>query len=92
MATQALGILETAGLTAALVGANAMLNAAEISLIGRNQTPAGQVAVLVEGDVASVRAALEAGSAAAAPYGAVLGAKVLPCPSKELDKLLPTLG
>lgn len=92
MATQALGILETRSLVSALVGADAMLKAAEVSLIGRNQTPAGQVAVMVGGDVASVRAAVEAGAAAAAPYGEVTAGKVLPCPHEEVDKLLPTLG
>lgn len=92
MATQALGILETRGLVAALVGADAMLKSADVTLIGREQTPTGLVAVMVGGDVASVRAAVEAGEAAVAPHGGVQAVKVLPCPHGELDKLLPTLG
>lgn len=92
MPTQALGILETRGLVPALAGADAMLKAADITLIGRQQTSARRVSILIRGDVASVRASIEAGEAAAGVCGEVLAAKVISRPHPEVEKLLPTLG
>ena len=86
--SQALGILETQGLTAILEATDAMLKSANVQLVGKEKIGAAYVTVIVRGDVAAVKAAVEAG-AAAAPLGKVIAAHVIARPHQELIALLP---
>lgn len=87
--SQALGILETQGLTAILEATDAMLKAANVKLVGKEKIGAAYVTIVVRGDVAAVKAAVEAGAAAAAPLGKVIAAHVIARPHEELCALLP---
>lgn len=86
----ALGLIETQGLIGALEATDAMLKAAEVHLVGKEKIGAAYVTVMVKGDVAAVTAAVEAGQAAAARVGHVIGAHVIARPHVELLELLPT--
>lgn len=86
----ALGLIETQGLIGALEATDAMLKAAEVHLVGKEKIGAAYVTVMVKGDVAAVTAAVEAGRAAAARVGHVIGAHVIPRPHAELLELLPS--
>jgi microcompartment protein CcmL/EutN len=86
---QALGILETQGLTAILEATDAMLKAANVSLVGKEKIGAAYVTVIVRGDVAAVKAAVDAGRAAAEPLGRVIAAHVIARPHPEFLALLP---
>ena len=86
---QALGILETQGLTAVLEATDAMLKAANVTLVGKEKIGAAYVTVVVRGDVAAVKAAVEAGAAAAKPLGKVIAAHVIAHPHEEFLALLP---
>jgi ethanolamine utilization protein EutM len=87
--SQAIGILETQGLTAILEATDAMLKAANVTLVGKEKIGAAYVTVIVRGDVAAVKAAIEAGAAAAAPLGKVIASHVIARPHAELSALLP---
>ena len=92
MAMEALGMVETRGLVAAIEAADAMVKAAEVTLIGTEKIGSGLVSVMVRGDVGAVKAAVEAGGAAAANLGEVIATHVIPRPHTDVNKLLPTLG
>ena len=85
----ALGILETQGLTAVLEATDAMLKAANVSLVGKEKIGAAYVTVIVKGDVAAVTAAVEAGAKAVGSLGKLIAAHVIARPHEELMALLP---
>lgn len=85
----ALGMVETKGLVGAIEAADAMVKAANVSIIGKEQIGAGLVTVLVSGDVGAVKAATDAGSAAANRVGELVSVHVIPRPHNELDAILP---
>ncbi len=89
---EALGMIETRGLVAAIEAADAMIKAANVVLIGSEKIGSGLVSVMVRGDVGAVKAAVEAGGAAAARLGEVIATHVIPRPHADVDKLLPKLG
>ena len=86
---QALGLLETQGLTGVIEGADAMLKAANVEIVGKEKIGAAHVTVMVRGDVAAVQAAIEAGAAAAKKVGTLVSAHVIARPHDGLAKLLP---
>ncbi len=86
---QALGILETQGLTGAIEGADAMVKAANVTIIGKEKIGAAHVTILVEGDVAAVKAAIDAGRAAADQVGTLVAAHVIARPHEAIARLLP---
>ena len=88
---EALGMIETRGLVAAIEAADAMVKAANVTLIGSEKIGSGLVSVMVRGDVGAVKAAVEAGGAAAARLGEVIATHVIPRPHADVDKLLPKL-
>lgn len=85
----ALGILETQGLTAVLEATDAMLKAANVTLVGKEKIGAAYVTVMVRGDVAAVTAAIEAGQAAVGNLGKLIAAQVIARPHPDLLQLLP---
>jgi carbon dioxide concentrating mechanism protein CcmO len=89
MKPQAIGILETQGLTAILEATDAMLKAADVKLVGKEKIGAAYVTVIVRGDVAAVTAAIQAGQAAVGSLGKVVAAHVIARPHEELSALLP---
>lgn len=89
MAREALGMIETKGLVAAIEAADAMVKAANVQLIGKEQVGGGLVTVLVRGDVGAVKAATEVGSEAAGRVGELLGVHVIPRPNSEVEAILP---
>ena len=92
MATlNALGLIETKGLVAAIEAADAMVKAANVTLIGKEHVGGGLVTVLVRGDVGAVKAAVDAGAAAAERGGEVKSVHVIPRPHADTEKLLPKL-
>jgi microcompartment protein CcmL/EutN len=86
---QAIGILETQGLTAILEATDAMLKAANVELVGKEKIGAAYVTVIVRGDVAAVKAAIDAGAQAAAPLGKVIASHVIARPHEGMIALLP---
>ena len=88
---EALGMIETRGLVAAIEAADAMVKAANVVLIGSEKIGSGLVSVMVRGDVGAVKAAVEAGGAAAARLGEVVATHVIPRPHADVNKLLPAL-
>ncbi len=89
MAYEALGMIETRGLTAAVEAADAMVKAAEVTLIGTEKIGSGLVSVMVRGDVGAVKAAVESGTAAASRLGEINGTHVIPRPHADVEKILP---
>jgi microcompartment protein CcmL/EutN len=89
---EALGMVETRGLVAAIEAADAMVKAANVQLIGSEKIGSGLVSVMVRGDVGAVKEAVEAGGAAASNLGEVIATHVIPRPHTDVNKLLPTLG
>jgi ethanolamine utilization protein EutM len=90
MAQPALGLLETRGLTALIAGTDAMLKSANVSLVGpMKQVGNALVTAVVTGDVAAVKAATEAGAAAAKAYGEVVSVQVIPRPHEDVGAILP---
>ena len=87
MAGQALGMIETKGLTAQIEATDAMLKAANVELIGWEKVGSGHVAVFIKGEVAAVKAAVEAGATAAAVIGEVVAVHVIPRPHDDLAGL-----
>ena len=85
---EALGMIETLGLIGAIEAADAMVKTANVVLVGREYLLNGYVAVLVRGDVGSVKAATEAGSAAARRVGELISTHVIPRPFDETERLL----
>jgi ethanolamine utilization protein EutM len=83
---EALGMIETKGYVAALAGADAMVKAANVTIVSRQEVGDGLVAVVVRGDVGAVQAATEAGSETASQVGELISAHVIPRPHGELDK------
>ena len=91
MTQEALGMVETRGLVAAIEAADAMVKAANVVLIGTEKIGSGLVSVMVRGDVGAVKAATEAGSSAAARLGEVVATHVIPRPHGDVEKILPVL-
>lgn len=87
--TQALGMIETRGFTAMVEAADAMLKAAKVELTGYEKTGGGYVTAIVRGDVASVRAAVDAGVRAAEKVGEIVSTHVIPRPHQNVDSALP---
>ena len=87
--TSALGLVETKGLVGAIEAADAMVKAANVELVGREQVGGGLVTVLVRGDVGAVKAATDAGAAAADRVGELVSVHVIPRPHNEVELILP---
>ena len=85
----ALGVVETKGLVGAIEAADAMVKAANVTLIGKQQVGAGLVTVMVRGDVGAVKAATDAGAAAAENVGELISVHVIPRPHSEVEVILP---
>ena len=92
MALQALGMVETRGLTALIEASDAMCKAASVELVGWDRVGSGMVTAFVRGDVAAVKAATDAGAAAAAKVGEVICVHVIPRPHDDLDQAVPSRG
>jgi len=90
MAQEALGMIETRGLVAAVEAADAMVKAAEVTLIGTEKIGSGLVSVMVRGDVGAVKAAVEAGSQTASRLGEIIAVHVIPRPHGDVEKILPS--
>jgi len=91
MNNEALGMVETRGLVAAIEAADAMVKAANVVLVGTEKIGSGLVSVLVRGDVGAVKAATEAGAAAAQRLGEIVAVHVIPRPHTDIEKILPTI-
>ena len=91
MSSEALGMVETKGLVGAIEAADAMVKAANVSLVGYEKIGSGLVTVMVRGDVGATKAAVEAGSAAAAIVGTVVSTHVIPRPHSDTEKIIPTI-
>ena len=89
MSQEALGMVETRGLTAAIEAADAMTKAAEVALVGTEKIGSGLVTVMVRGDVGAVKAAVEAGTSAASKLGELVATHVIPRPHSDVEKILP---
>jgi microcompartment protein CcmL/EutN len=87
--TEALGMVETKGLVALIEAADTMVKAAKVKLVGYEKTGSGLVTVMVRGDVAAVKAATDAGAAAARRVGELVSVHVIPRPHAELEGRLP---
>lgn len=85
---QALGMIETKGLVGSIEAADAMVKAANVTLIGHEQIGGGLVTVMVRGDVGAVKAAVEAGAEAAKKIGELVSVHVIPRPHEELENVL----
>ena len=85
----ALGMIETKGLVAAVEASDAMVKAANVTLIGKEHVGGGLVTVMVRGDVGAVKAATDAGAAAAEAVGELISVNVIPRPHAEVDAILP---
>jgi ethanolamine utilization protein EutM len=92
MNIEALGMIETKGFVGAVEAADAMVKAANVVLVGREYIGAGYVTVLVRGDVGAVKAATDAGAAAARRVGELVSVHVIPRPHKELEQVLESSG
>jgi ethanolamine utilization protein EutM len=84
----ALGLIETVGLAAGIEAADSMVKAANVVLVTRQQVGGGLIAILVRGDVGSVRAAVDAGTAAASKIGRVVSSHVIPRPHPDVESIL----
>ncbi|PKM66505.1 MAG: ethanolamine utilization protein EutM [Firmicutes bacterium HGW-Firmicutes-2] len=91
MASYALGMIETKGLVGAIEAADAMVKAANVTLVGKEKVGGGLVAVMVRGDVGAVKAATDAGAAAAERVGQLVSVHVIPRPHEEVELILPSL-
>ena len=89
MALQALGMIETRGLVALIEASDAMCKAASVELVGWDKVGSGLVTAFVKGDVAAVKAAVDAGAAAAAKVGEVVSVHVIPRPHDDLGYAVP---
>jgi ethanolamine utilization protein EutM len=86
---EALGMIETKGLVGAIEAADAMVKTANVRLTGKEFTGAGLVMITVRGDVGAVKAATDAGAAAARKIGELVAVHVIPAPAADVDKVLP---
>ena len=89
MEKTALGMVETRGLVAAIEAADAMVKAASVTLVGKEQIGSGLVTVMVRGDVGAVKASVEAGAAAAKRVGELVSVHVIPSPHTYVETILP---
>src|SRR5213078_3404774 len=89
---EALGMIETKGLVALIEASDAMLKSANVTLMGWQKIGSGLVTAMVVGDVAAVKAAVDAGAAAAGRVGEVIGVQVIPRPHEDLGTILPIAG
>jgi ethanolamine utilization protein EutM len=89
MSLEALGMVETKGLVGAVEAADAMVKAANVILVGKEYVGAGFVTVMVRGDVGAVKAATDAGAAAARRVGELISVHVIPRPHGEAEKIVP---
>ncbi|PHR28813.1 MAG: ethanolamine utilization microcompartment protein EutM [Desulfotalea sp.] len=87
--SNALGMIETKGLVGAIEAADAMVKAANVTLVGKSQVGGGLVTVMVRGDVGAVKAATDAGAAAASTVGELISVHVIPRPHGEVEIILP---
>lgn len=87
----ALGMIETKGLVGAIEAADAMVKAANVKLVGREKVGSGLVTVIVRGDVGAVKAATDAGAAAADRVGELVSVHVIPRPHSDVEFILPKL-
>ena len=85
----ALGMVETKGLVGAIEAADAMVKAARVTLIGKEKSGGGFVTVMVRGDVGAVKAATDAGAAAAERVGELVSVHVIPRPHSDVERVLP---
>ena len=91
MTQEALGMVETRGLTAAIEAADQMCKAANVALVGTEKIGSGLVTVMVRGDAGAVKSAVESGSAAASRLGELVATHVIPRPHTDVEKILPVL-
>lgn len=89
MSGEAIGMIETRGLVGSIEAADAMVKAANVTLVGEERIGGGFVTVIVKGDVGAVKAAVDAGAAAAKRVGELVSVHVIPRPHPELDMILP---
>ena len=89
MNTNSLGMIETKGLVGAIAAADAMVKSANVQLVGKEQVGGGLVTVMVRGDVGAVKAATDAGAAAAEKVGELISVHVIARPHTEVDAILP---
>jgi ethanolamine utilization protein EutM len=87
---EALGMVETKGLIGAIEAADAMVKAANVTLIGKEKIGSGLVTVMVRGDVGAVKASVDAGATAAKRVGELYGVHVIPKPHSDVEMILPT--
>lgn len=92
MSLEALGMVETKGFIGAVEAADAMVKAANVELIGKEYIGAGYVTIFVRGDVGAVKAATDAGAAAARRVGELISVHVIPRPHSEVEEVLPGRG
>ena len=90
MSNQALGMIETKGFVAALAAADAMVKAANVAIVAREEVGEGLVAVVIAGDVGAVKAATEAGAETANQVGELVSVHVIPRPHPDLGKHFPS--
>lgn len=90
MAKEALGLIETRGLVGSIEAADAMVKAAQVELLGQDRIGGGLVTVMVRGDVGAVKAATDAGAAAAERVGELIAVHVIPRPHADVESILPT--
>ena len=88
----ALGLVETKGLVGAIEAADAMVKSANVQLVGYEKIGSGLVTVMVRGDVGAVKAAVDAGGAAAQRVGELVSVHVIPRPHEDVEGILPTIG
>ncbi len=91
MVKEALGMVETRGLVAAVEAADAMVKAANVALVGTEKIGSGLVTVMVRGDVGAVKSAVEAGAASASGLGELVATHVIPRPHDDVEKILPVI-
>ena len=92
MTQEALGMVETRGLVAAIEASDQMVKAADVTLIGTEKIGSGLVSVMVRGDVGAVKASVDAGAAAAERVGELISVHVIPRPHEEVEGILPQLS
>ena len=92
MKYDALGMIETKGLVGAIEAADAMVKAANVYLVGKEHVGGGLVTVMVRGDVGAVKAATDAGAAAAQRVGELISVHVIPRPHAEVEAIIPSIG
>lgn len=87
----ALGMIETRGMVASIEAADAMVKAASVSLVGQSKSGGGLISILIRGEVGAVKAAVDAGAAAANKVGEVIAVHVIPRPHDEIEGLIESM-